>query len=412
MRFSPYLLFLLAFSPSYSSASSLRTITNLHSIAIKHSAGIARDIRRALSPLLISQPTNQGQQKIYCVTKPLSPGGSSRNGTTGHPTSSKVNPTKTGAPPAPTGSSPWSLVQNHEGQGFFDGWEFWTFPDPTHGVVDYVSEDTGRANGLVAVNAQGNAVMRVDTTQQVSGNRQSIRITTTQSFMGGLVIMDAVHMPTGCATWPAFWSNGPDWPVGGEIDIVEGVNNYTNNQLTIHTNPGCSLPSTNSANLAITGSVVGGTNCAAAQTGNQGCGVRAPNNNTFGVGFNRIGGGVYATQWDKDGITIWFFPRGSIPTDISAGAPQSQNWGMPVARWPASTCDPFKFFVDHVAIFDTTLCGDWAGAVWSASGIPGQEQSCADRTGFSTCEAFVRARGDSFAEAYWEVRNVKIYKQK
>lgn len=34
--------------------------------------------------------------------------------------------------------------------------------------------------------------------------------------------MDSVHMPTGCGTWPAFWSNGPNWPDGGEIDIVEG----------------------------------------------------------------------------------------------------------------------------------------------------------------------------------------------
>jgi len=26
-----------------------------------------------------------------------------------------------------------------------------------------------------------------------------------------------------------------------------------------------------------------------------------------------------------------------------------------MARWPAINCDPFKFFYDHVAIFDTTL---------------------------------------------------------
>jgi hypothetical protein len=135
--------------------------------------------------------------------------------------------------------------------------------------------------------------MRVETTPQVANARQSIRITTQSQINGGLVIMDAVHMPTGCGTWPAFWSNGPNWPAGGEIDIVEGVNNYTDNQATIHTNPGCSLPDLNTPN--ITGNVVGGTNCAAAQTGNQGCGVRASGNNSFGTGFNDNGGGVYAS---------------------------------------------------------------------------------------------------------------------
>ena len=45
--------------------------------------------------------------------------------------------------------------------------------------------------------------MRVDDTPQVSGNdRKSVRITTQFSFNGALVIMDSVHMPTGCGTWP------------------------------------------------------------------------------------------------------------------------------------------------------------------------------------------------------------------
>lgn len=88
------------------------------------------------------------------------------------------------------------------------------------------------------------------------------------------------------------WTNGPNWPAGGEIDIVEGVSNYTNNQATIHTNPGCSLASSDPSILNITGTVVGGTNCAAAESNNEGCGVRSPDTHSFGAAFNSIGGGV------------------------------------------------------------------------------------------------------------------------
>ena len=137
--------------------------------------------------------------------------------------------------------------------------------------------------------------MRVDTTGTVSNARRSVRITTQFTYTGALVLLDAVHMPTGCGTWPAFWSNGPDWPNNGEIDIVEGVNDNADNQATIHTAHGCTLPSASSAALGITGTVVGGTNCAALETSNAGCGMTANQNNTYGVGFNNIGGGVYAS---------------------------------------------------------------------------------------------------------------------
>ena len=59
-----------------------------------------------------------------------------------------------------------------------------------------------RSAGLLEVNSAGNAIMRVETTPNVSGNRRSIRIHSKTGFTGGLVIMDAVHMPTGCGVWP------------------------------------------------------------------------------------------------------------------------------------------------------------------------------------------------------------------
>jgi hypothetical protein len=119
---------------------------------------------------------------------------------------------------------------------------------------------------------------------------------------------------------------------------------------------------------------VGGTDCSAADSGNQGCGMRSPTNNSFGTGFNAIGGGVYASalvlrsggcaadifsycivQWDDSGIAVFFFPRGSVPSDISAGSPDPSGWGTPMARWPAASCNPFQFFKQHSVIFDITL---------------------------------------------------------
>jgi len=63
-------------------------------------------------------------------------------------------------------------------------------------------------------------------------------------------------------------------------------------------------------------------------------------------------------------------------------------------------------------IFDTTLCGDWAGSAWTATGVPGQDQSCAQITGVATCEQFVQQNGAALSEAYWEVKGVQIYQSK
>ena len=50
--------------------------------------------------------------------------------------------------------------------------------------------------------------MKVDTTEKISGNRMSVRIQSKNNFTGGLLVLDAAHMPAGCGTWPAFWSDG------------------------------------------------------------------------------------------------------------------------------------------------------------------------------------------------------------
>ena len=199
-------------------------------------------------------------------------------------------------------------------------------------------------------------------------------------------------MPVGCGTWPAFWTNGPNWPNEGEIDIVEGVNNGPTNQVSIHTSPGCTI-STNVSDAL--GTLNGGPNCASYQTGNSGCGMQDyTSDNNFGAAFNKAGGGVYAMKWDDSGISVYFFSRDQIPDDITNGAPLPDTWNKPVANYPAATCNPWQFFKDNFAIINTTLCGDWAGSAgaWSGSG-------CAASTGISTCEKFVRQNGQAFNNA-------------
>ncbi|EIN13246.1 hypothetical protein PUNSTDRAFT_40906 [Punctularia strigosozonata HHB-11173 SS5] len=410
-------------------------LARAHHAAIRRSAGLARDLRTAFRGLLVEQhgstQVDLVSHSVYCVSAPksTSPAGNGLTGggngtasaggssSTAKATSTKksgasATSTKSGA--SATATSEWKVFQQYQGDDFFNGWTFWDTADPTNahersGIVDFQSQSDAESANLTSINSAGNAIMRVDTTAVVTGNRKAIRITTNAVYTGGLVILDAVHMPTGCGTWPAFWSNGPNWPAGGEIDIVEGVNDYTNNQATIHTNPGCSLATDSSSALGITGTIVGGTDCAAADSGNQGCGVRSADTSSYGAAFNNIGGGVYAMLWNDTGISVYFFRRSNIPSDITSGAPNPAGWGTPMANWPSTQCDTSKFFSHHSVIFDTTLCGDWAGGVWSSSGIPGQEQSCAQRTGVSDCATFVRNNGASFAEAYWEVKSVTIY---
>lgn len=149
-----------------------------------------------------------------------------------------------------------------------------------------------------------------------------------------------------------------------------------------------------------TGTVVA-PNCyvnAPDQYNNAGCGVDAPKSNTYGVGLNKIKGGVYATSWtQKDGVQVWFFPRNLIPKDIKSGKPNSKSWGTPIATFPfGSSCPSSKFHSLQIVI-NLTFCGDWAGNVYGQSGCPG------------TCTSFVQSNPHAFNEAYWKINSLKIF---
>ncbi|KAI9262709.1 concanavalin A-like lectin/glucanase domain-containing protein [Sporodiniella umbellata] len=292
----------------------------------------------------------------------------------------------------------WSLKKTYKGASFFDNFSFWTDADPTHGFVKYVDQGTAKSSGLI-YNQGDKVFMKADNTTKSPGGRKSVRITSHDSFSdSALVLLDLEHMPIGCGTWPAFWMVGPNWPNSGEIDIIENVNKATLNQVTLHTNAGCTMAG---AQRTQTGKTLT-ENCdvkASGQGANVGCGVLANDPNSYGDGLNKINGGVYATRMTKEtGIQVWFFPRNKIPGDLNGSAPNPDGWPTPIASFPfkSGSCT-----IDHFSklqvVFDLTFCGDWAGGVYGQSGCP------------SNCNDFVANNPGEFSNAFWSINYVKVF---
>ncbi|EIN08731.1 hypothetical protein PUNSTDRAFT_126037 [Punctularia strigosozonata HHB-11173 SS5] len=310
------------------------------------------------------------------------------------------------------------LANNYSGNDFFSGFRFnQSLTDPTNfGNIHYANQSVATASKLAFVNPAGNVILQVDNTTSdpapgpfsTFGRNTVMMISNEPITIGTLVAMDATHIPFGCSVWPSFWTldatNGTD--EGGEIDIIEYVNQQTTNQYSLHTRAGCTL--TNSSSFPSSGSVVS-TNCDAVDfnvTGNQGCVIEEKaSTNSVGKAFAANGGGVYAMYWTTDGIQLWFFEarlffdRSNIPSDLTKNSPDPSSWGTPSAAYPAQSCDPSTFFNNRQnLIIDTDLCGAFAGNadVFTSSGCTGQCQT-------------VISTASNYDDAYWEIQYIKTF---
>jgi hypothetical protein len=206
-----------------------------------------------------------------------------------------------------------------------------------------------------------------------AGPRDSIRLEGKQRFNRGLFIIDVRHMPAGCGVWPAFWlTDEANWPVNGEIDIVEGVNYQSEAKTALHTTKGCSMYD------VPLGVKTGGWDTAVGipdkKTGipdmtfreardcfvydphqwlNQGCVAVDDNGDSLGVPLNEKGGGVFALEWDPANFHIrtWVFtPHTEIPDNLvnairTAGEaviedrimPDPNEWPLPYGYFPVGT---------------------------------------------------------------------------
>ncbi|KAK5125134.1 hypothetical protein LTR85_000810 [Meristemomyces frigidus] len=329
----------------------------------------------------------------------------------------------TGTHTAPTTSvsastSKYSLVADFSGPTFFDGFTTFVGADPTEGNVNYVGMKYGAENGLLglidnkATNSI-NAYIGVDY-QNVTANRNSIRLSSKQTFDAGTVItFDVVHAPVAYGTWPALWLlgdvPGSNWPEnGGEADILEWVHESNYNSMTLHTAPGCTVDN----NTAAFQGQLQNASCNAGMAGD-GCSIQALNQDTnngktlatAGKAFNDQGGAVYAADWSTTGLSVYMFGRDSLPADLAAGKPDPSSWSAkPLAVFSGPGCDFTTSLSTMQITEDITFCGTWAGKpdVWESSGA-------AAATNTATCADYVTNNPKAFKDAYFEIASIRVY---
>lgn len=171
------------------------------------------------------------------------------------------------------------------------------------------------------------------------GPRESIRLEGKRRFNRGLFIIDVRHMPAGCGVWPAFWlTDEANWPVNGEIDIVEGVNYQAEAKTALHATKGCDMFDVPMGTMTGTWDTAVGIpdrktgipdmtkreakNCFVYdphQWLNQGCVAIDADGGSLGIPLNEKGGGVFALEWDPVNrhIRTWVFaPHTTIPENL------------------------------------------------------------------------------------------------
>ena len=101
------------------------------------------------------------------------------------------------------GTAQYTLVQDFFSGNFFDNFDFFTGVDPTAGFVNYVDQQTAQNDQLI--NTNDGAFIGVDSTSSnvAAPGRNSVRLSSKQTYTYMLVVIDLNNMPTGAGTWPA-----------------------------------------------------------------------------------------------------------------------------------------------------------------------------------------------------------------
>src|SRR5947207_13307400 len=109
-------------------------------------------------------------------------------------------------------------------------------------------------------------------------------------------------------------------------------------------------------------------------------------------------------EWTSNYIQVWFFPRGSIPSSIAAGTPNTSQFGTPIALFEGN-CQIDQHFAQHNIVFDIDFCGDYAGNAYGSTTCP----QTTNASSWDSCVDFVGNNPQNFTNAYFLVNSLVVY---
>eukprot|EP00934_Nitzschia_sp_Nitz4_P009340 Nitzschia sp. Nitz4//scaffold17_size182527//81430//83144//NITZ4_001852-RA/size182527-snap-gene-0.295-mRNA-1//-1//CDS//3329539334//9330//frame0 len=385
-----------------------------------------------------------------------------------------------GPPNQPVG--PYALVERQEGDEFFQYYTFYEGPDSvgSNGYINYVSEARATEIGIANVSHETDELdvffssqnrrraegvkpgniskeepfLYLKTAPTEAGPRESIRLEGKRRFNRGLFIIDVRHMPAGCGVWPAFWlTDEANWPVNGEIDIVEGVNYQAEAKTALHTTKGCDMYDVPLGTM--TGTWDTAIGIPDKKTGipdmtmreakdcfvydphqwlNQGCVAIDTDGNSLGIPLNENGGGIFALEWDPVNrhMRTWVFtPHTKVPENLVEAIrtaqepeekrvmPDPEEWPIPYGYFPIdnlthpslplrelgdNTNCPSNHFRNMRLVLNTAFCGSVAGNRYFLD--------CKNESKvYKSCNEYIRSRPEALEEAYWKIRGVYVYQR-
>lgn len=273
----------------------------------------------------------------------------------------------------------YGLDWQAKGEGFFEAFDF-MIGDGNHGASDFAGsyEDAKRLG--VVESTSSYSVLRSGSTSDKAFKRVTAKIATKKSWKHFLAAVRFNHVPYGCGVWPAFFTlgTGSEWPHGGEMDILEYVNDQ-GSMTSFHTSHECKLDPKKvnkyrpmpDSNLAANN--YSSYNCLTrycATCTSLGC---APNVMPLLTGEQWAQRpGVFAMERTPRFTKLFFIPAGQEPRDLVHGEPKPEGWDKWIISYypfgDSDGCpDADNIMAPQQFVFQIAFCGDWASKVWGDS---------------------------------------------